>query len=205
MKAKLNPGLLLLYVLLPAYPFVVHFGLIESSLVPLMLVALICLFAYSIKYYKTAALVGLLITASMVMMYKGRVADLYFLPPIVINLVIGAIFVNGLRRNQTPVIEKYILLMEGSISDRQQRYARWVTVAWACLLAILLIESIVLAAYFSRETWSLFTNFINYLVLGLMFLGEYIVRLFIFPDGQHMQFMDYLNRLRKIRLKSVVM
>jgi uncharacterized membrane protein len=205
MKAKYNPGLLLLYMLLPMYPVVVHFGLIENSLVPLLLVALIGLFAFSIKYYRSALLVGLLIIMSLLMLYKGMVADLYFLPPIVINLVIGAIFINGLRPNQTPVIEKYILLMEGAVSDRQRQYARWVTVAWSCLLVAMLIESIVLALYFSHETWSLFTNFINYLVLGLMFLGEYVVRIYTFPDEKHMQFMAYLNRLRKIRLKSVVM
>lgn len=196
---------MLLYLLLPLYPFVVHFGLIESSYIPLLLLAALCLFLYVIRYYKTLVLSLAVIAVSWFLMQTGELASLYFLPPILINLAIGIIFLNGLGRGKTTVIEKYIVLLEGGITEKEHRYARRLTMVWAVVLMLLMIESVMLAALASHQVWSLFTNFINYLLLAMMFIIEYQVRIRVFVEKQHMSFFEYLNRLRKVRLTAVVM
>lgn len=203
MKAK--PAILLLYVFIPLYPFVVHFGLVKSSYVPLLLLAAVCLFLYVIRFYKTLMLQLAVIVATLILMESGKVDSLYFLPPMAINFVIGIIFLNGLGKNKTTVIEKYIVVLEGRITEAERQYARRLTVAWAAILFLLMAESGLLALFASYETWSLFTNFINYLILAMMFIIEYQVRIRVFTEKQHMGFFEYLNRLRKVRLTAVVM
>lgn len=108
-------------------------------------------------------------------------------------------------KNSTPLIERYMLLLEGEVDAKERKYARWFTTLWAFVLLSLAVETAVLAMFASHEIWSLFTNFINYLILGLMFLFEYLVRLRMFPQKQHKSFIQFINSLRKIKLKAVVM
>ena len=197
--------MLVIYLMLLSYPFVVHFNLVGNSSIPFALVLAVSIFAFLLRFKVTAILVLVMLLSASIMLYADRVQDLYFLPPIVINLFIGVIFLNGLRNNHVPLIEKYIVLMEGKISDAERQYARNLTVVWVFVLFTLMIESIALTLFFSQEIWSLFTNFINYMILALMFVGEYLVRLRTFPDKQHMSFIEYIDRLRRIKLKTVVM
>ena len=197
--------LLPIYLAVLSYPFLVHFKMIENNHVPFLIMLVLVGFAGMIKFIRTAIILVLMLAVSLLLVNNGGVNDLYFMPPIAINFFVGMIFLNGLRKNQRPVIEKYIEAMEGSVDAEQRRYARSVTIAWVVVLFGLMLESIILSAFFSHEVWSLFTNFINYIILGLMFVVEYIVRLRVFPDRQHMSFVEYMTKLKSISLKSVVM
>ena len=153
----------------------------------------------------TALILAMMLLAAGGVHFEGVMLDFYILPPIAINLFIGMIFLKSLTLNATPLIEKYVVLLEGGIDMEQRHYARWVTILWAGVLLSLAVESLLLGIFFSHETWSIFTNFINYLILGLVFVGEYLLRLKRFPHKQHMSFVQFINRLRKVKLKTVVM
>ena len=195
----------LLYVALIAYPFAEHFRLIESSVIPLIFVILIFAMAVMIRQRMAALILALMLIASFILIQQGSSQDVYFLPPIAINYFIGMIFLKSLMKNSTPLIERYMLLLEGEVDAKERKYARWFTTLWAFVLLSLAVETAVLAMFASHEIWSLFTNFINYLILGLMFLFEYLVRLRMFPQKQHKSFIQFINSLRKIKLKAVVM
>lgn len=188
-----------------SYPLLVHFGLIANNIVPMAIMCLLVAFAVSITFWRTAFLLSFMLVAALMMLNSGGIADLYFLPPIAINFFIGTIFLHGLGENQRPLIEKYIEVIEGDVPPAEQRYARSVTKAWVVVLYSLMLESIILWLYFPHEVWSLFTNFINYLILASMFVMEYIVRRKVFPDKQHMSFIEFIMRLKHIKIKSVVM
>lgn len=195
----------LIYVALIAYPFAEHFKLLESGFIPLILMFIIFSMAVMIRQRMAALMLALMLIASLILIQQGFSQDVYFLPPIAVNYFIGMIFLKSLMKNSTPVIEKYMLLLEGEIDAAERKYARWFTTLWAVVLLSLAIETAVLALFYSHETWSLFANFINYFILGLMFLVEYLIRLRMFPQKQHKSFIQFINSLRKIKLKAVVM
>ena len=193
------------YLMVLSYPLLVHFGLIVNNIVPMAIMSLLVAFAISIKFWRTAFLLSLMLVAALLMLTNNAIADLYFLPPVAINFFVGTIFLHGLGKNQRPLIEKYIELMEGEVPLAERQYARSVTKVWVVVLFLLMAESIILWLYFPHEVWSLFTNFINYLILASMFVIEYVVRRKVFPDKHHMSFMEFIVRLKRIKLKSVVM
>lgn len=193
------------YLVVFSYPLLVHFRLIVNNYVPLLLMLVLVGVAALIKYWRTALILVAMLGVSLLLLHRGSVMGLYFLPPIAINFFVGMIFLNGLGKQQRPLIEKYIEIMEGKVDAAQRRYARAITIAWVVVLFGLMLESIILSIYFSHEVWSLFTNFINYLILASMFIIEYVVRLRVFPHKQHMSFLEYITRLKKVKFKSVVM
>ncbi len=188
-----------------AYPLVVHLGLIQSDVLPIVLVAMLIFFAVMIRQRLTALILILMLLVTGGIYLEGTMLDFYTLPPIAINFFIGMIFLKTLGKNATPLIERYIVLLEGSIDMSERNYARWVTILWAGVLLSLAVESLLLGVFFSHETWSIFTNIINYFILGLMFVGEYLFRLKRFPQKQHMSFVQFIRRLSKVKLKTVIM
>lgn len=193
------------FLILISYPFLVHNNIIESSMVPFAVVLMLVSFAVMIKYWITAIIISVLLVISALLMYGELVVSLYFLPPIVINYFVGMLFLSSLTKNRIPLIEKYKTILEGEITQEERLYARKITIAWAVLLMILAIESVVLSLFFSHEVWSIFTNCINYILLGMMFVVEYVVRLRMFPGKKHMSFIEFIMRLKSIKLKSVLM
>lgn len=51
---------------------------------------------------------------------------------------------------------------------------------WTAFFAGITIESVLLAAYVSLETWSLFTNILNYIFIAMLFVGDYLCRIMYF-------------------------
>lgn len=192
-------------ILLISYPFLVHFHVIEHSVVPSLVVSILILFSITIRYWLTAIILSISLGLSLWFLYTGKIESLYYLPPIIINYFIGTLFWNSLRRNKIPLIERYKTLLEGDLAREEKRYARQVTIAWSVVLMCLAVISALLFAFFSHYLWSLFTNFISYGILAMMFVIEYIVRIRRFPHKQHMSFFEFVTKLKAIKLKSVVM
>ncbi|HHJ4328567.1 TPA: hypothetical protein ACQJWO_005893 [Klebsiella pneumoniae] len=95
--------------------------------------------------------------------------------PLLINLLLLATFALSLRFGP-PLIERLARLREPQLTDRAVRYTRRVTQLW-CLffIANALIISL-LALYAPLAWWTLYTGLIAYLLMGLLFAGEWLVR-----------------------------
>ncbi|MCU7809621.1 MAG: hypothetical protein KZQ77_00080, partial [Candidatus Thiodiazotropha sp. (ex Notomyrtea botanica)] len=83
-------------------------------------------------------------------------------------------------------------------------YTYGVTVLWSALFMIMIVESVLLALYATPEVWSLFTNFINYAFIGLVFFIEYRVRTRKLPHLQHPGFTAFLLSLRHIEWRKLI-
>ena len=55
----------------------------------------------------------------------------------------------------------------------------------------------------SKELWSLFTNLLNYLVVGTLFGGEYLYRRYRFRDHDHPSFPEYLRIVIQTDIRKV--
>ena len=59
---------------------------------------------------------------------------------------------------------------------RRLQYTNYLTAAWIVFFAANALIAIATAVFFSREIWALYTGLISYLLIALMFGGEYVYR-----------------------------
>lgn len=169
-----------------AYPFLVYYllqkGLTLAVAVLLPVVLLLRLIAGGFK--KIIEGIGLfLIGLVMVGLYflDNQNEAFLLLYPVLINLAFLTVFASSLTHKSTPIVEKIATLhvkLELQNSDFKS-YCRQVTVAW-CLFFIgngaLALATVICG---NREIWTLYNGCIAYILIGLMFAGEYLVRRFL--------------------------
>lgn len=115
----------------------------------------------------------------------NRLDWFYLVQHIATNLMLFFFFAQTLLRDRTPVITALATTLHGSLPDSIVRYTRGVTLAWALFFAGQILLSLIIFYWFSVETWSLFANVLNWPLVILMFVVEYICRKKMNPDFQH--------------------
>ena len=96
--------------------------------------------------------------------------------PVVINLACLIGFASTLRHPPS-MIERFARLKEPQLSDTAVAYTRQVTIVWCAFFLLNCSVSLYTALFTSMATWTLYNGLIAYLLLGLLFAGEYLVRL----------------------------
>ncbi len=166
-------------VLTILYPFVVYLTL--GHLEPRIL-ALILLVVYGTRYligratapgYAAWLFAGIASFAVFVFA-TGSQSTLYYYP-VLINLILFVLFGYSLLYPPS-VIERIARLREPDLPASGVAYTRKVTLAW--LGFFLLNGSIALATaiHGNIALWSLYNGFIAYMLMGLLFLVEFLIR-----------------------------
>ena len=70
-------------------------------------------------------------------------------------------------------------MMEGELDEQAIRYTRNVTVAWVVFFLLNAAISLWTALYGDLATWTLYNGFISYILIGLMFGGEFLLRQYV--------------------------
>jgi uncharacterized membrane protein len=137
-----------------------------------------------------------------------------FLPPILLNIFLAWLFGHTLGRGSTPLIERLVRLLQPKGRPPEPevvRYAGQLTQVWTGLFVGLgainlglalcatpggLLEAIGVrpTVTVSRETWSLFANVLNYLIVAAFFLLEFTYRMRRFPDRPYRNLAEFLRR-----------
>jgi uncharacterized membrane protein len=204
---------LALLLLALAYPFVLHFGVVNRSLITPTLILLLLLLTWGVLELIKGRLSGWLIIliatigSGWLLYERPDTIKLLQLPPIAINISLFTIFTMTLLPRQTPLITRFAELMhesERDLNDHERRYTRRVTLFWSGMFAFLTIESTLLAVYASTETWSLFTNFVNYLLVIAGLLIEYRIRVYKLPHLEHPGFLNFVRLVRRIEWRSLL-
>lgn len=68
------------------------------------------------------------------------------------------------------------------LPDDVALYTRGVTIAWCVFFALQILVSLLLFVFAPMPTWSLFVNVLNFPLIILMFVGEYLYRLWRLPE-----------------------
>jgi uncharacterized membrane protein len=202
-----------------SYPVVAHLAVTRGS-GPLALVSTGVLLALilwpSLLARKVLAWLAVpALAAGLVLLARINVPWLpLYLPPVLINFALAWLFGQTLLSQETPLIERLVRLLhapEESIDPAIVRYARRLTLAWTVLFCVMGALNLVLAlcavpsgvlvlmgvdppVHVSLETWSLFTNLLNYLVAGGFFVAEYAYRSYRFPRQPYRNFLDFVRR-----------
>jgi uncharacterized membrane protein len=95
--------------------------------------------------------------------------------PVLINFCVAALFGMSLIWPPT-VVERIARIAEPELSLEGQRYTRKVTQVWTLFLFANTVISAITVLYGSEEQWALWNGLISYLLMGLLFAGEYALR-----------------------------
>lgn len=116
---------------------------------------------------------------------RGHFTWLYLIQQVGTYGLLGLSFGRSLAAGHVPLCTRFATLAHGSLSADAVRYTRSVTLAWTVFFCAM--SAAVLIVYFAAplRVWSVFTNFCTAPLVGLMFIGEYLVRLRVLPDMQH--------------------
>jgi uncharacterized membrane protein len=195
------------------YPFAVHSSVFSGSIIPglVILMLLLVLIALTLLMQRNwlGGLSLLLLTAlaTGITLQQGESAGLSLLhtPPIVINLILGLLFSSTLLPGKTPLVSRFASKQHGGILDRPTReYTRRITQLWVAVFFFMAIESWLMATLAPHQVWSLFTNFINYLVVLLVFVVEYQVRIRRLAHLEHPGFLRFLISLFKVDMRNIL-
>jgi uncharacterized membrane protein len=95
--------------------------------------------------------------------------------PVLINAVFLLTFGSSLRRGRT-MVERFARLQVGTLSEEEVRYCRTVTWIWCAFFVFNGAVCLLLALSRNLKAWTLYTGFISYGLMGLLFGVEYVHR-----------------------------
>jgi len=120
---------------------------------------------------------GPLISAGVVIAVSaaldGRVAAKIY--PFALSLAAAYAFGNSLRKPPS-LIERIARMGEPDMPAAGQTYCRIVTLIWTVWLVVNAAIAALLAIRASEEAWALWTGFLAYLIMGVLFGGEMLIR-----------------------------
>ncbi|MCA1855363.1 hypothetical protein LE190_05420 [Massilia oculi] len=96
--------------------------------------------------------------------------------PVLVNAALLAAFGASLLSGM-PMVERFARLREAELPPAAVAYTRRVTQAWCLFFAINGGIALWTALFASEAAWSLYNGVIAYLLMGLMFAGEYLLRM----------------------------
>lgn len=166
-----------------AYPFVAYFGLTHwgARSVGFLLVAAVVVRAAPklASLDRGALLVGALpflpsLACGAVAATTGD-ARLLLAQPVIVNLGLLVMF-GGSLRAPMPIVERFARMQVPDLTDAERRYCRGVTKVWCVYFAMNAVVSAVLALLYPLSWWTLYTGLVAYVLAGLLFGAEFLVR-----------------------------
>ena len=171
------------------YPVVIYFALgwFEPRTLALIVAVLLLL---RWKNQATQLLAGLswithgILLALLVLCAVALIANdemLLRLYPAVINL--GMLIMFGLTLREGPsMIERFARLKHADLPPEGVAHTRQATYAWCAFFTGNGLIAAWTAIAASRETWALYNGLIAYVLMGMMFAGEWLLRRHRFPE-----------------------
>jgi uncharacterized membrane protein len=121
---------------------------------------------------------------------RSHYAWLYLIQQVGAYGLLGLSFGRSLGRGRVPLCTRFATLVHGPLAAAATRYTRSVTVAWTLFFAAMSSALLLLYVVAPLAVWSAFANFCAAPLVGLMFIGEYLVRHRVLPDMQHASILD---------------
>ena len=166
-----------------AYPLVIFFGLtyLSPRYVALMLAILLVIKwrQDAVMWLNSLAKVNLIIFLGLFALIATTfVFDseyLLRLYPAFVNLGMLVLFAASLKFPPS-IIESFARISTPNLSDAGVRYTHIVTYVWCAFFIINGLISVYTAYYSTQAIWALYNGLIAYVLIGVLFAGEWIVR-----------------------------
>lgn len=95
--------------------------------------------------------------------------------PVLVNVAMLTVFTYSLFVPPS-IVEQFARRREPDMAPQSVTYTRRVTQVWCVFFALNGGVALVTALWTSAATWSLYNGFVAYLLMGLLFAGEYAIR-----------------------------
>ncbi|HKP95693.1 MAG TPA: hypothetical protein VJ385_08040 [Fibrobacteria bacterium] len=164
--------------LLAAYPALVYLGLrrgVPARFIALGLVAVLAVRwgGTMVRKLPVPALAAVLAAAAALAWIWGEASVLYY--PVAVNLTLLLAFGLSLRFPPT-VIERLARLRHPDLDARGALYTRRVTRVWCGFFVLNGGAALATALSGNAALWAFYNGFLVYLLMGLLFAGEWLVR-----------------------------
>lgn len=124
--------------------------------------------------------------------------------PVLAALAMAWFFGRTLLFGRVPLITRFAQMTRGPLPAPVARYTHGATVFWCAAMLCLAFANTLLALLASPVLWSLFTNFIDYLIVAVLFALEWFVRQWLIGHYESLGWFDYLKALRRIDYRRIV-
>lgn len=165
------------------YPLVVFFllkhGLLIYVAIFLLLIILGRLFIDGKRSLRESLPLAVLGGALVILFIVTKEEKFLLLYPVIVNLVFLSVFYLSLKT--IPIVEKFASLhvpLEKQTTSFKE-YTRNVTKAWCIFFIINGTLALITTLCGNHDIWVLYNGFIAYILISIMFVGEYIIRRFI--------------------------
>jgi uncharacterized membrane protein len=161
------------------YPLAVYYGIqyLEPWKIAALLVVILALRLLlsqgSKQWGKPLIIVGIAYCAFAAWRNELDALRLY---PVLVNVVMLLLFAWSLHKPPS-VIERLARLQHPNLPPEGVIYTRRVTQVWCAFFVVNGGIALTTALWSSIEVWSLYNGLIAYLLMGFLFVGEYIVRI----------------------------
>jgi uncharacterized membrane protein len=190
--------------LLLVYPLLAHLAVMRHSAelagVALVLLA-VALLLPALRRRSASAWLALVAIAGTLgaLAWTDRIDFALYVPPLAFQAAILWLFASSLAGARTPLVTQIATASWVDLPPELVPYTRRVTWAWSIVLALQLAVTLTLQLGGLREAWSLFTNFISYGLLALVFVAEYLYRRRRFPHLPHHPLLAHLRLVLRHR------
>lgn len=174
-------------VVILGYPAAVYFGLSHFSTRGVGLLVLVLLLPGLVKTLvrrpkELLAAVGIPISVAALMVLALVSDDVRFVLayPALVNAVLLLQFGVTLRPGSRSMVERFARMQVDHLSEAELVYCRRVTIFWCGFFVANGTACALFAAFGSRGAWALYTGLLSYLVLGLFFAAEFVLRKYLF-------------------------
>ena len=136
-----------------------------------------------------AGLAGVLGFALVLRGDAGDPNRLYMLQHVGINALLCGWFGSTLRSDRLSLIGQFAQRIH-PLSPTMRDYTRHVTWVWTAYFALMALASVVVYATLSFAAWSVVANLLTPLMVGVIFVGEYLLRYRLHPEFERTRLVD---------------
>ena len=190
-------------VLAIAYPVFVFLALVIFKLPVRVIGLVIAVFALSMLILKGSddrsrvTTIALAVIAICVMVFASEVALKFY--PVLVNAVLLATFGGSLFSKPGGIVYDFANLGDstlryGAHRNAIMRYCRKVTMVWCAFFVLNGSAALVTALFMPVEFWTLYNGFLTYMLIGLLFALEFIVRVHVQRRLRRPVFISQMSR-----------
>ena len=173
-----------------AYPVVVWIGLTTlgtRAVSVLVLALLVPMLAIRLRKADRATFWSIVRVpvAILVLVVVGAVTEdarFVLAMPVVINVVLLATFGETLRAGQTPMIERFARMQDPDLDPARCAHCRQFTWVWSVFFLCNGATAAALALAAPLSFWATYTGLVAYVLMGVLFTVEYVIRKARFRD-----------------------
>ncbi|TDR77789.1 hypothetical protein [Paludibacterium purpuratum] len=128
----------------------------------------------------------------------GHAAWLYFIQHLGAMLSLGVLFGGTLRSHEGALCSRIAKLAIAEELDARYLHYTWrVTLVWTLYFAVSAIVSVALFCLAPLAAWAFFATVLTPISLGIMFGGEFLIRLRTLPDRPHFSIAQTIRSYRQ--------